>query len=330
MDVLIRTGATKAPRDTTLGSLSLITHQKEQVCLLMEISAKAKDARTVEKECEHIIQHSLVETDGDPSQRLDGTLKELNGLLKGLIVSGAIDDAHMLVAILDKQHLLHVSHAGRAEVYLIRKGLASQITEYTSGKPIPAFVHIASGQLEKRDAVILSTQRLLRTLTPAQLTQVSQREQSALDMLGKRLETEGEHGALATIFVGHEEMEEVDDVPVRGSGRMGNLRDRRALRHESRSSGALASFMDTVQHFIPSMDQLKSFSSSSGKLMRRGASAASSMSSKASLPSVKLPNLAFLGTAQEKFQTFLADLTHPKRKRRAHLCLLYTSPSPRD
>lgn len=309
MDALVRTGSTKAHRDTSLTALSFESLHGETVLLLLEVEAKNREAKTFERECEIIVKHALLETEGEASQRLDGTLKELNGLLKGLIVSGTIDETHMVIAILDRNHVLHVSHAGRAEAYLVRGGLASQITEYSTGKPAPAFVHIASGQLEKRDTLILSTQRLLRTLTPAQLSKTADQHEP-IDLLLKMLDTEGEQAALATVHlpsameVLEERLEERTAQPIRRTGR-----DRRASR------GAMASAMgalSSVASKLPSMDALKSISSKGGgAAMKRSGSLLS-----------KIPVGQWGEMLQDRFRNLLSDLKHPKRRKRAHLLLL--------
>ncbi len=164
MDVSVRTGQTRAQKEMTLVSLPFESLQKEKVCLLMEVMGKEDSARSIVHECEVIVQHAVLEAEGGAAERLDSALKEMNGLLKGMLVSGAVQDVHMIIAIMDREDVLHISHAGRAEGYLIRKGIASQITEY-SGKPTPAFVHIASGAIEPNDILVFSTQRLLRSLT---------------------------------------------------------------------------------------------------------------------------------------------------------------------
>lgn len=146
---------------------SFTSNQGEEVLVLLQIEADSQGAKTLEKEYATIITHSLLETEGDATARLDGTLKELNGLVRGLLLSHAVQDIHAILAIIDKSGTLHVSHAGRAEAYVVRSGVASQITEYSRGKPTPAFIHISSGELMPRDIIVFSSQRLLRTLTPA-------------------------------------------------------------------------------------------------------------------------------------------------------------------
>jgi len=182
-------------------SETLTTSGGEQACILFHLEANPAEAKTLEKEALEVVKHALLETEGDAGTRLDGTLKELNGLIKGLILSDSIDDVHAIISIIDKSGMLHVSHAGRAEAYVVRAGAASQITEYTRGKAVPAFVHIASGLVEARDVVVYGTQRLLRTVTPAQLSQLSQRGDQLLDELIVALEGEKEQAALAVLHV---------------------------------------------------------------------------------------------------------------------------------
>ncbi len=184
-----------------LAAETYTSSQGEQVCILLQIHASIAEAKTLEQECENVVRHALLETEGDAEQRLDGTLKEMNGLFKGLLLSRQIEDVHAIIAIVDSDQVLHVSHAGRAEAYVVRGGMASQITEYSRGKPTPAFVHIASGTLEPRDTILFSTQRLLRTFTPAQLAQLTQRGSAVLEEVTHGLESEREAAALAVLHV---------------------------------------------------------------------------------------------------------------------------------
>lgn len=302
MDVSVSTGATKSPRDVSLASMTLRSAQGETILLLTEFEVGKGDRATVEKECEAIVRHSLAETDGDAALRLDGALKELNGLFKGLLLSGALKDVHMAVGILDRSGMLHVSHAGRAEAYLVRRGLASQITEYQSGKPTPAFVHIASGQLEPRDTVIVATQRLLRTLTPAQLAQMAEREQ-LLEAMARALEREAEHAALATFHVPSKDRPLVPAaLPLRSSGRA-PVRSQRAARTGG-SSARAAKLMGMLGKAAPVV----------GRVLDAGSAAGRSAWS-----SIMGRDWSGVGDA---FSGFLSDLTHPKRKRKAHLLLI--------
>lgn len=201
MDVQIRTGRTQCPRDTALVALSWDSESDERVCLLMQIQGRSRESKTLEKECSGVIQHALLEAEGETEGRLDGTLKEINGLVKGMLVTGAIEDVHMLLAVLEPDGALHVSHAGRGEAYVIRRGTASQITEHSKGKAIPGFVHIASGTVEDRDVIVLSSQRLLRALTPTQLSQISEHGADMIDEITRTLESEKEYAVIGTMSI---------------------------------------------------------------------------------------------------------------------------------
>lgn len=201
MDVVVRTGRTKAQRGTTLLSRLLEGEKEEKIFFLLHVQAKAEDVKKFEEDCVTVLTQSILETEGESLQKVDGALKEINGLLRGFVSSEGLQDLHLIVAFLDGEGLLHVSHAGRAEAYILRGGSVSQITEYTKGRHTSAFAHIASGQLESRDTLVLSTQRLLRSITPAQLVQHSQHNGEFLDAIKSTLETEGEQAALVTLRV---------------------------------------------------------------------------------------------------------------------------------
>lgn len=243
MEAIVRTGSTKAPRDTHQVALSLTSEHDEAVCVLMDIIGKPKEAKVFERECIALIERSLLQAEGEVTARFDSTLKELNGLLKGFFVSRAIQDAHMVIAIADPRHMIHVSHAGRAEAYLVRSGLASQITEYTPRKSTPAFVHISSGQAEERDTVVLSSQRLLRTLTPAQLAQLAQHENELVAQLSQALESDGEHAVVGMIF-----------MPGKGSAKASFGKSARTRKGKKSSGFSLniptAGFLSTISESV--------------------------------------------------------------------------------
>lgn len=288
MDITVQTGHTKAHRGTSLVSETMASASGEDVCILLQIEADPGDAKTMEKECLTIVKHSLLETEGDAAARLDGTLKEINGLFKGLALSQSIGELHAIVSIIDKSGVLHVSHAGRAEAYVIRGGTASQITEYTKGKPTPGFIHIASGPLEPRDTVIFSSQRLLRTVTPAQLAQLAQRTDHLMDEIIMEMEAEKEQATLAIVHAsgGRQPTAMASAAPMsRGTDR----------RKRARASSGMAG---------------KALS-----LLQTGVS-----STTKGLKAVPVGGIA--ASLKPRFQTFLKDLKDPKRKRRAHLLLL--------
>lgn len=285
MDVTVQTGMTKTAKGVSLVALSFVSSLKEQVCLLLEVEADPAEAKTTEKESVAVLEHALLETEGEAANRLDGTLKELNGLLKGLILSKAIEGIHAIIAIVDRDRTLHVSHAGSAEAYIIRAGSASQITEYTRGKPLPAFVHIASGKLEARDTVVFATQRLLRAVTPAQLAQHAQRGDQLLDELVNTLEAEREHAALAVLHCSGGQMK-ISETPARSLSRsLTSRRDRRGR------GGPFVARVAQIAARGRSFLSLEIFTRSWEKIL-------------------------------EWTSSIRADLKHPQRKRRAHILLL--------
>jgi len=286
MGISVQTGHTKSASGLTLVSHSYKSNQKEPVVLLLHISASTSEAKTLEKECEAIIKHSLLETEGDASERLDGTLKEINGLLKGLIISKTIDDIHAIIAIAGKDDTFHVSHSGRAEAYIVRGGQASQITEYSRGKALPAFVHIASGPIEPRDVLVMSSQRLLRALTPAQLAKFAQRGDQLIDEVEMALEAEKEKAALAVLRV---------DGRGAAAGKKAKSLIPRVKRRQKRSSR------------IP-MPDLSGVTGLLTSIFEKGWSVISS--SKWTKKARSVPS------------TLFADLRHPKRKKKAHLLIV--------
>jgi hypothetical protein len=324
MDSVVHTGSTKAVSGTALVSLSFSSPEDEQVCLLLQLPVDAHDAKMLEDECAAIVHQSLLSNEGDAWHRLDGTLKELNGLFKGLLLSKTIEEIHAVVALLDAEGTLHVSHAGRGEAYLVRGELASQITEFSKGKPLSAFVHISSGPLEPNDVVLFSTQRLLRTCTPAQLAELSRHEESVLEDIADVLEGEQEVAALAALRIPSGE----GAAPAREMKR--DQRTRPALadraRRRRQSAGWTLPFLPAIT--LPSlervMERLSSITRSVAKIGAGAGKKGASLGKKSvpKLASASSDVAALLQTVREKTANFLADLKHPQRKRRAHLLLL--------
>lgn len=301
MNTQVRTAATTAPRDVHLACHVLETGGNEQVCFLLEIHGKAKDAQVIERECDGILRHGLCETQGDAAERLDGTLKELNGLLKGFLVSNVIDDAHLVVGLIEQNGMLHVSHAGRGEAYLLRDGATSQITEYSSGKAAPAFIHISSGQLEKDDIVVCATQRLLRTITPAQMAKMTAEGGSMLDAILATLKSEKEHASLAMIS-----MQDAPKAAARTTARTSasRLPARRAQPSKSPLAGILSFFEN-----IPLTSILTSVSNGIGAMGKK-------------IPALKSTKKKSSSQWAEKLQDFMQDLRDPKKRQKANMLII--------
>lgn len=301
MDMDIKTGSTRSPRSVLLAWCEEKSLQDEHVLMLFEIHGADDAAKTVRRECENVLKHAFLETDGVAADRLDGALKELNGLLKGMLVSGTIEDLHLLIAVLEKNGTMHVSHAGRSEAYLVRRGLASQITEYTTGKSTPAFVHISSGALQKGDIVILSSQRLLRSLTPAQMAGLPKKGEP-IDALIRALDAEGEHASLATIVVDGALALPFDDVEESDTPRQ-----RPTARRRGGSVNVVQVYAEKAMAFVQTLPL--------GDLVKKLRPAPKQRGMKSMLNNS-------LHSVREWFDGLMSDLRNPKRKKRAHLLLL--------
>lgn len=303
MDSTVHTGVTKTGGRTSVEAKSLVSKGGETVLLLLQVQAAERDARTLLEECETVVRHALLETEGEGWTRLDGALKEMNGLMKGLLLARTIEEVHAIVGLVDTSGTLHISSAGRGEAYLVRAGTASQITEYTRGKPLSAFVHISSGPLEGHDAVVLSTQRLLRVFTPAQLAQTVARGERAIREVTDKLTDEREEAAVALLQQpGAAAVSEEEESPARPAAALPSRRygGRRSQRFSlSIPPSVRRTFTAAGKSVLP-------FLSGVGRKSLRKLSSSSSL----------MQNL------QERVVQFKSDLKHPQRKRRAHLFLV--------
>lgn len=307
MDMDIKTGSTRSPRSVLLSCTEDKSLQDERVLMLFEIHGGEDAAKTVRRECENVLKHALLETEGGSADRLDGALKELNGLLKGMLVSGAIEDLNLLIAVLEKNGSMHVSHAGRSEAYLVRKGLASQITEYTTGKSTPAFVHISSGALQKGDIVILSSQRLLRSLTPAQMAALPKKGEP-IDALIRALDAEGEHAALATIAIDGALSLPFDDADEEEAPR------RAPARRRGTSDTIVQAYAQKALAFVQTLPL--------GDLAKKLRPASKQRASSDAFAGARSMLDNATRSVRGWFAGLMADLRDPKRKKRAHLLLL--------
>ncbi len=287
MKLDVRTSHTKAGGDSLLPAITLGEEGADRVFFLLQSDGGSKED-AFREECVNILTHAILEGEGDGYSRLESALKELNGLLKGFFLSSGIHDVHAIVAVLEASGTLHLSHTGRAEAYMVRAGSTVQITEYYRGKPPTAFMHIVTGDLEPHDDCILSTQRLLRIFTPAQLTQVVQQNgTTALSAIVSQLNDEGESASLL-----HLRLSGAKDAPQ-------VITPSRRAPRTSLSASVLSSVQQKTARLRPSLS-LPSFSF--------GGRTRSFLDS--------------FGFAREKCTQFFSDLYHPERKRRAHLLLL--------
>ncbi|MEQ1849473.1 MAG: hypothetical protein ABL890_02700 [Candidatus Peribacteraceae bacterium] len=299
MQIEIWTGQTKASAGTLLQPVVLGTEGEERAFLLFQSEGDDSGIDQLRSECVSVLKHAVLESEGDGYTRLESALKELNGLVKGFLLSDVVQDVHAVVGLLETDGSLHVSHIGRAEAYVVRDGVTTQITEYSRGKPPEAFIHIVSGSAEPRDHFIISTQRLLRTMTPAQLSQAAQQHSGAglVDTIVAQLVAEKEVACILHIAVGGMKVEQ--PVNVRAELRLGGASRRRAA-----TAGLAGTILSGAQGLLK-MAGNRIPSTLEALSKRRGKGGGQSLS-----------------TIVERLRSFFQDLYDPKRKRRAHLLLL--------
>ncbi len=282
-------GQTKAPSGTVLVPVVLGDNAGDRVFLIMHSEGRPAGSDNLRDEFTSVLKHAVLEGVGDGYDRLESALKELNGLLKGFVVSEAVENVHAVVGLLEKSGTLHISHVGRAEAYVIRDGTAVQITEYSRAKPPIAFLHIVSGPVQSRDHFIISTTRLLRAMTPAQLSQTVQHGgETAVQTIVQTLAAEKEAACVLHIAL-------TGNVEEADSPREVNRPAPRRNRHRN-----AASLLSSVSGVVGRVDWSKLF-----LRVRGGAKLKKSTSSVA-----------------DTIRQFLKDLYDPERKRRAHLLLL--------
>lgn len=292
MEIAVWTGHTKARADTMLLPIVLGEEGKERIFLLLHCEGKTSGMETLREECVNVLTHAILEGDGEGYDRLESALKELNGLLKGFLLSDTVREVHAAIGLLEPSGVLHLSHVGRAEAYVVRDGTAMQVTEYYRGRPPSAFMHIVSGSVQTHDHFLIATQRLLRALTPAQLTQlVHQHEQDAVQAIIDRLTAEKETACLLQIAV-------KGDLPAPPAPTKQSV----SRRHKAdRSMHRIRALLTTIMSHVPSL--------------RLPTSLRRSTTVRQSLRSVT-------GGWIQRMKDVIADLSHPERKRRAHLLLL--------
>ncbi len=272
--------------------------KSDRVFILIHSEGKEEGADHLREECVNVLTHVVIEGEGEVYNRLESALKELNGLLKGFMLSDTVSEVHAIVGVMELNGNLHLSHIGRSEAYLVRDGSAAQITEYSRGKPPAAFMHIVSGPVQERDHIVISTQRLLRAITPAQLAQIVARGGDTVKNIASALEGEREVACIAHIAI-HSHPQAAMAAEGKAASR-GRLPVQRGRRGGSKSGGGV---MDMLKNLpIPALSSIK-------------APAGMRSAVKGKAKHVKGQMSTFIGK-------FAADLQDPTRKRRAHLLLL--------
>ncbi len=296
MKLTVTTGQTKSPHGTMLVPVVLGTEKSDRAFFLIQCEGKAEGADNLKEEFLTVLKHVILEGEGNGYERLESALKELNGLLKGFTLSEAVSDVHALVGLVESEGTLHLSNIGRAEAYIIRDGTATQVTEFSPrGKAPVAFMQILSGPVRGRDQFIFASQRLLRTITPAQLVKMTQHEsETVVQSIVSALAAEKEIACVAHIIATEEE----------GDPKAAQDNKRRAPeRLRSRKKMSLSPMLSSVGALFGKME----WSPALEKMRIKGVTKRAKDLSHA------------MG---ESTRSFVRDLYDPDRKRRAHLLLL--------
>lgn len=116
----------------------------------------------------------------DPYECFEEALRTVNNALSHdeSVTTEEFYRSNTLLLALFVDGALHISVVGNGEVYLVRKGKVIVISEGLSPQKFggEVFANIASGDLEKDDRIILTSERLLRYATPNQLTEMVSRD----------------------------------------------------------------------------------------------------------------------------------------------------------
>lgn len=120
--------------------------------------------------------HFLNDLDGDPYERFENALREINLLFSeqekelGLRF---IPNVNVICGVIQKDTLF-LSQRGESQGYLIRKRHVSSITDglFDEKNTEDVFQNIASGVMEVSDTVILATGHLVRYVTPSDLAKI--------------------------------------------------------------------------------------------------------------------------------------------------------------
>lgn len=146
-----------------------------------------------------IVDHMEASKIEDHYDRFEDALKAANVEAKKNNITG-VNPPEIVVAYFDF-HQLYLSQAGPSEAYLIRDHGVSQITEI-SDQADDLFLNILSGQVMIDDVILLSSNRILRTLTANELADTlgKQNFRQASNQFRQELSQKSEEDLLVTII----------------------------------------------------------------------------------------------------------------------------------
>lgn len=202
---------------------------REEVFAIIELADRPSGGEDLIRTIFQTLQEiCFVGPDQDAYERFETALKEVNAVVAEFRESLSNKNLGRLNAVIGflSGRELHITQAGEAEAYLIRKGALTTVTEGLSGDAtaVDAFVNIASGRTENRDKVLLATERLLRYATKNELTKIFSPHKeiaSALEELDEIIVLEGAQttGILALDTVTEAIAARASAVPVTADGK---------------------------------------------------------------------------------------------------------------
>lgn len=152
-------------------------NEGQKIYFLARFPQKATETKMVAESIFGAIVDSFTHSySSDPYNRFEEALKAANAETRKL-KSYIGETPDILVAFFDF-HTLYLSQCGQSEAYMIRGQNMSQITEIPEKGEDP-FVNILSGKVAVGDSILLCTDRILRSLTTSQLTDIFEQEDFA-------------------------------------------------------------------------------------------------------------------------------------------------------
>lgn len=151
-------------------------HPREEVFALIELAEKPAGGEELIRAIFATIKEvCFLDQTQDSFERFETALKEINAVIadaRETLANKHIGRINAVVGLLSGNDL-HLTQAGEAEGYLIRRGTITTITEgLTPDDAVDVFVNIASGTVENHDKIVLASERLLRYATKTELTKI--------------------------------------------------------------------------------------------------------------------------------------------------------------
>ncbi|NCP67337.1 protein phosphatase 2C family protein [bacterium] len=186
------------------GNLGFAFHQKvgegQELYFLAKFGAETLEPQSMaETIFGAIVDHMEASKIEDHYDRFEDALKAANQEAKKNQITGK-NPPEIVVAYFDF-HQLYLSQCGPSEAYLIRDHGVSQITEIAD-QAEDLFLNILSGQVMVDDVILLSSNRILRTLTANELADTlgKQNFRQASNQFRQELSQKSEEDLLVTII----------------------------------------------------------------------------------------------------------------------------------